>query len=155
MMKEVLTSHVKKNWVDYNGHMNDSEYAKVFSMAVDQWMKQIGITADFREKEKYTMFTLETHLCYLDEVHEGQTLTINLQLLDYDAKRAHVFFIMSSNSNNRVATSEQMLMGMDTNQGKPGPFPEEILNEIKKIAQDQEGMVLPKEAGKTIGIRRK
>ena len=154
-MKEVLTCHVEKAWVDYNGHMNDSEYARVFSMAVDRWMEQIGITADFRENEKYTIFTLENHLCYLAEANEGEALTVNLQLLDHDAKRAHIFFVMNNAEGDRVATSEQMLMGMDMEAGRPKSFPEPIINSIDKIAKDQVEKELPKEAGRTIGIRHK
>lgn len=154
-MKRILTCNVKDEWVDYNGHMNDSEYAKVFSLSVDEWMRQIGITPDFRDSKQYTIFTLETHLCYLNEANVDEVLTIKLQLLDYDVKRAHVFFVMINAEGNRVATSEQMLMGMDMHKGKPAPFPEEILNKIKDIAQDQKGLKLPKEAGQTIGIRHK
>lgn len=154
-MQEIFKCHVKQEWVDYNGHMNDSEYAKVFSLAVDEWMNQIGITADFRESEQYTVFTLETHLCYLDEAKEDEELTVNLQLLDHDAKRAHVFFLMENANGDRVATSEQMLMGMNTAEGRPADFPELIMNNIDKIAQDQADLEKPKEAGRTIGIRRK
>jgi acyl-CoA thioester hydrolase len=28
-------TRVSSEWVDYNGHMNDAAYAKVFSLAVD------------------------------------------------------------------------------------------------------------------------
>lgn len=154
-MKEIFSSKVKKDWVDYNRHMNDSAYAKVFSTAVDHWMNQIGITKEFRENEKYTVFTLETHLVYLDEANEGEDLTIKLQLLDYDEKRAHVFFVMNNLNDERIATSEQMLMGMDTDTGRPAPFPESIMKNIEKIANDQKDLGQPKEAGRTIGIRRK
>lgn len=155
MMKVVFKCHVKQEWVDYNGHMNDSEYAKVFSLAVDEWMEQIGITANFRESEQYTVFTLETHLCYLDEAKENEELTVKLQLLDHDAKRAHVFFLMENSKGDRVATSEQMLMGMDSVEGRPKEFPELIMNNINKLATDQVDLEQPKEAGRTIGIRRK
>src|SRR5699024_9620863 len=130
-MKEIFSSKVKNDWVDYNGHMNDSAYAKVFSTAVDHWMNQIGITKEFRESEN---------------------LTIKLQLLDYDEKRAHIFFVMSNLNDERIATSEQMLMGMDTDSGRPAPFPELIMNNIEKIANDQKYLDQPKEAGRTIGI---
>src|SRR5699024_8516819 len=67
MEKEIYKFSVKHEWIDYNGHMNDGEYAKVFSLAVDEWMKQIGLGADFRNNEQYTLFTLEMHLNYLKE----------------------------------------------------------------------------------------
>lgn len=154
-MKEVLTCSVKNEWIDYNGHMNDSMYAKVFSMGGDKWMHQIGITADFRESEKYTLFTLETHLCYLKETKENEDLIVKLQLLDHDAKRTHVFLVMINANGERVATSEQMFMGIDTLEGRPAPFPEPIINQLNQIAKEQKEMEQPKEVGRMIGIRRK
>jgi len=155
MEKEIYKFSVKHEWIDYNGHMNDGEYAKVFSLAVDEWMKQIGLGADFRNNEQYTLFTLEMHLNYLKEVKENEHLTITLQLLDYDLKRAHVFLVMQNVKGDRVATSEQMLMGMDTKENRPAPFPRPIINKIKQIAISQNQMKKPKEASSIIGIPRK
>ncbi|MDZ7851712.1 MAG: thioesterase family protein [Halomonas sp.] len=35
----LLETRVRPEWVDYNGHMNDAEYARVFSLAVDGWYR--------------------------------------------------------------------------------------------------------------------
>lgn len=151
----LLTEIVHHDWIDYNGHMTDAAYAIVFSKAVDQFMIELGINQDFREKEHYSIYTLETHLCYLAEAHKGQQLTIHLQLLDYDEKRLQVFFVMESESGTRLATSEQMLMGMDMKNGRPAPFPSEILSKIEALVQKHNNHPFPKEAGRKIGIRRK
>lgn len=155
MEKSILTCNVKQAWVDYNGHMNDAEYAKVFSLAVDQLMQDIGMDVAFREQQHYSIFTLETHVCYLKEAHLGEELTVTLQLLDHDAKRMHVFYVMKNAAGDRLATSEQMLMGMDMESGRPAAFPEQIADAVEAIALDQKDMPLPKEAGRTIGIKRK
>lgn len=155
MEKEIITMKVKQEWVDYNNHMNDAEYARVFSLAVDAWMAQLGMDQMFIKEEQYTIFTLETHICYLKEANLDESLTVRLQLLDHDEKRLHAFFIMKNAAGDRVATSEQMLMGMDTAAGRPGAFPEKVAAEITAIAKGQESLETPKEAGRTIGIRRK
>ncbi|PWA04991.1 3-hydroxyacyl-CoA dehydrogenase [Pueribacillus theae] len=135
--------------------MNDSEYARVFSIGVDRVMKTIGITDEFRENEQYTIYTLETHLCYLQETMEGNPLRITFQLLDHDEKRLHVFFVMEDKGGNRLATSEQMLMGIDLKERRPAPFPPVIMKKIKAIAEEDKKIERPKEAGRVIGIRRK
>lgn len=155
MEKEIITTKVKQEWVDYNNHMNDAEYARVFSMGVDAWMVQLGMDQAFIKVEQYTIFTLETHICYLREANLNEPLTVRLQLLDHDEKRLHVFFVMENAAGDRVATSEQMLMGMDTSAGRPHAFPEAIATEIAIIAKDQATMEAPKESGRTIGIRRR
>lgn len=157
MMAEInLEFHVsvQPDWVDYNGHMNDAAYAKVFSLAADEFIETIGLNAEARTQFSYTMFTLETHLCYLKEAHEGEELNVYPQLLDSDAKRLHIFFKMENATGDIVATSEQMLMGMDAEQGRPAPFPLPVAENVEKIQNEHKGLDLPKQAGRTIGFRR-
>ena len=151
----LLTVTVGPDWIDYNGHMNDSAYAVVFSMAVDQLMVNLGIDEAFRERMRYSIYTLETHLCYLQEAHKDQVLQVDLQLLDYDSKRLHVFFTLKNEQGDRLATSEQMLMGMDTESGRPAPFPAAIATTIDEFGQAHQHLEKPNEAGRKIGIHRK
>ncbi|ANU14302.1 thioesterase family protein [Planococcus halocryophilus] len=144
---------VQSDWVDYNGHMNDAAYAKVFSQATDRFIDFLGLTEDARNQLNYTIFTLETHLCYLKEVHEHDSLAIEVRLLDSDAKRLHTFLSMSNSDGELVATSEQMWMGMDSAQGKPAPFPQTIATTIQRLTIEQKELPIPKQAGKKIGFR--
>lgn len=145
--------NVPSDWVDYNGHMNDAAYAKAFSQATDHFIDFIGLTETVRLKQNYTIFTLETHLCYLKEVHEQDSLAIKVKLLDSDAKRLHTFLSMTNAADELVATSEQMWMGMDSTQGKPAPFPEIVAATIEKLRAEQKNHPLPKQAGRKIGFR--
>lgn len=151
----LMKEHVRPEWVDYNGHMNDAEYSRVFSIAVDRLMNEIGIDENFRNQEKYSIYTLETHLCYLAEALVDEPLQVTVQLLDHDSKRLHVFFVMENNEGKRLATSEQMLMGMDMKEGRPAPFPSTIESKVAEIAKAQENYNAPDEAGRKIGIRKK
>jgi len=155
MEEKIMNCIVKDEWVDYNGHLNDAEYARIFSLAVEELMIKVGIDEAFREEQVYSIFTLETHLCYLAEANLDEQLTVHLQLLDHDTKRMHVFFIMKNENDDIVATSEQMLMGMDMDKGRPGEFPEVIQKNIDDIAEKQNNMPVPKQAGSIIGIRRR
>ncbi|UOR10957.1 thioesterase family protein [Halobacillus amylolyticus] len=146
--------HVHKEWVDYNGHMNDAAYAAIFSHAVDYFMDYIGLDEKARESFAYTIFTLETHLCYLKEAHENEKIHVSVQLIDDDAKRLHIFFVMKNNHGDTLATSEQMLMGMSTAEGRPASFPESVSQMIKQIRQAHEHLETPKQVGRQIGIKR-
>lgn len=148
-------SEVIQEWVDYNGHMNDAAYASVFSCAVDSLMEFFGLTKEVIENEKYTLFTLETHLCYLNEAHLGEELHVNLQLLDVDSKRLHVFFTMKNTNEVVISTSEQMLMGMDQEIGKPAPFLPHVNDNINHVWKNHQLKEKPKQAGRVIGIKKK
>ena len=149
----LLATRVAPAWVDYNGHMNDAEYARVFSLGVEALMERIGLDETGREKERYTLYTLETHLCYRREVHEGQALEIEVTLLDRDAKRLHVFFEMRDTHGNLLATSEQMLMGMATaaDGARPAPFPEPVDRAISGLPIATMD-AWPELAGRRIGL---
>ncbi|SFU64926.1 thioesterase family protein [Halomonas korlensis] len=149
----ILESHVAPEWVDYNGHMNDAEYARVFSLGVEALMVHIGLDTAGRARHGYTLYTLETHLCYRREAHEGQPLRVSPTLLDRDAKRLHVFFTLLDEAGNLLATSEQMLMGMGQESGRPAPFPAEVEAVIATLPQAAPD-AWPALAGRTIGIRR-
>ncbi|MCC5884137.1 MAG: thioesterase family protein [Halomonas sp.] len=151
---KLLTTRVAQEWVDYNGHMNDAEYARVFSLAVDTLMERIGLDNDGRQRLRYTLFTLETHLCYRREAHQGQTLNVDFLLLDHDPKRLHAFFTMRDDADETLATSEQMLMGIDTQSQRPAPFPPDVVKAIDTLPQ-AEADTWPEAAGRRIGIPRR
>ena len=44
----IYKTHVAPEWVDYNGHMNDAEYARVFSQACEALIDQIGFATAAR-----------------------------------------------------------------------------------------------------------
>ncbi|ARI78003.1 thioesterase family protein [Halobacillus mangrovi] len=150
-----FTKSVPSEWVDYNGHMNDAEYSRAFSLATDAFIEHIGLNEDARNHWMYTIFTLETHTCYLKEMKEGQALEISAHVLDYDTKRIHLFFSMKNETGDLVATLEEMLMGIDQNEGRGAPFPPPVAKTITKVYQEQAGQEQPKQAGRTIGIRKK
>jgi len=149
----ILESRVAPDWVDYNGHMNDAEYARVFSLALEELIDHIGLDAAGRDRHGYTIYTLETHLCYRREAHEGQPLSVAVTLLDRDAKRLHVFLELNDEEGNLLATSEQMLMGMNQQSGRPAPFPAEVEAVIATLPHAAPD-AWPTLAGRTIGIRR-
>lgn len=149
----ILESRVAPDWVDYNGHMNDAEYARVFSLAVEALMDHIGLDAEGRARHGVTIYTLETHLCYRREAQEGQPLRVTLTLLDRDAKRLHVFFELLDEAGNLLAASEQMLMGIDSEAGRPAPIPEPVEAAIAALPHAAPD-AWPELAGRTIGIRR-
>ncbi|MGF7184617.1 acyl-CoA thioester hydrolase [Desulfitispora alkaliphila] len=146
---------VIEDWIDYNGHMNDSAYGVVFSLFVDNLMDKIGLDEKNREVHQYTLYTLETHLCYLKEAYHKEDLTVTFRILDYDSKRIHCFLQMKNKEGDVLATSEQMLMGMDQQTGKSGTFPDLVAENIAEMYNEQKEETIPEQVGRVIGIRRK
>jgi acyl-CoA thioester hydrolase len=141
---------VRQDWVDYNGHMNDACYGIVFSHAVDDVIDAIGLDAAYRTAHARSMFTLETHVCYLREAKLGESLRVTQQLLGYDGKRLHVFLAMYRNGDDTLlATSEQMLLHVDMAGPRAVPFDAPILACIETMWAEHAQLELPRQAGRT------
>lgn len=155
MATTVLQTRVAPEWVDYNGHMNDAEYARVFSLAVDAFWEAIGLDAAARERFSVTTFTLEAHLCYLGQTYEHDPLTVAVDILDRDAKRFHLFFALYREDGALAATSEQMLMAIDPAAGRATAFPEPVVTAAEAAYGQLDQSNWPAQVGRSIGIRRR
>ncbi|MYB35087.1 MAG: thioesterase [Gammaproteobacteria bacterium] len=85
---------VKPEWIDYNGHMRDSNYGLVFSLAVDALQDAVGLDATYRERTGCTIYLLEDHKFYLREVKQGDRLRVLTHVLGVDDKRFHLYMVM-------------------------------------------------------------
>lgn len=75
------------DWIDYNGHMRDSYFGLVFSLAVDAFQDEVGFDEGYRQRTGCTIFVLEDHKHYLREVKEGARVRVESRVLGCDAKR--------------------------------------------------------------------
>lgn len=83
-------------WLDAYGHLNEAYYLVPFSNATWKLQDHFGIGAAYFDKTGCALYTLETHLRYVDEVRAPATLAIETAVLGVDAKRLHVGHTMWS-----------------------------------------------------------
>ncbi|WP_373086167.1 thioesterase family protein [Sneathiella sp.] len=147
---------VLPEWIDYNGHMNVAYYVLVFDQSFDVFLDDIGLTIDYRDRAGCTGFVLETHVTYIQEVHEGDPLVMHIRVLDWDQKRMHLFFEMYHQDKGFLAaTSEQMILHIDKTGPRATPMPENIQAALQQYKARTDNLPVPKQAGAVIGIRRK
>lgn len=85
---------VLPDWIDYNGHMRDSHFGLVFSLAVDALQDEVGFDAAYRQATGCTIYLVEDHKVFLREVKEGALVRVETRVLDCDAKRFHLHMQM-------------------------------------------------------------
>lgn len=144
-------------WVDYNGHLNDAYYLVIFSYATDGLMAAIGLDAAGRAATGHTMYTLEVHLNYVQEVHEGVAVQVRSQILGADAKRVHLFHTLHrQDSGALLATNEQMLSNIDTSNTDTGPrtapFAPAVAARLHALVQQHAALPRPANAGRRIAL---
>ena len=143
---------VKPEWVDYNGHMSESCYLLVFGDNSDAFFRYLGIDEEYRANGG-SLYTVETHLHNKREVAEGEPLRLTLRLLDHDAKRVHVFHEMwHAADGTLLATAEQMLLHVDTAEGRACPLPDALLHRLGAIQSAHDALDMPESAGRPMGI---
>lgn len=144
---------VRAEWLDYNGHMNEAFYVLIFSDATDAFMDYTGQDDAYRKRTGHTIYTLETHVMYLLEVGEGETVRVETRLLGLDAKRYRLFHEMfRDGSGDLLATGEHMLLNVDMNGPKSAPFSDSLADRLAAIAEAHAVLPMPKEAGRSIAL---
>ena len=153
---ELYSTKVLPEWVDYNGHMSEAFYVLVFGYTTDALLDRIGLDAEGRAKEHASIYTVEAHISYIQEVAEGEPVVAGTRILDLDAKRIHAFHAMwHAESRELLATEELMLLHVRTApQVGTAPMSHAVSSAVQELHQAQAHLDWPKQAGRSIGIRR-
>lgn len=142
---------VPTEWVDYNGHMNDSRYMQLSSEGGDRFLRYIGMDAAYLESGR-SFFTVESHINYLAQAKAGDHLYVTIQLISHDEKRLRLFTAMHrADDDSLVATAEHMMLHVDTTLDKASPADPAILAKLAAIAEQYATLDVPKQAGRAIG----
>ena len=87
-MSILLSSQkIIKDWIDYNDHMQDAYYGLAFSYAIDHFQDVVGIDDKYRRQSGNTIYVIEDHKFYLNEVKLASELKIETNLIDTDKKK--------------------------------------------------------------------
>ncbi len=144
---------IEPPWIDYNGHLNVAYYNVLFDRAVDEVYEPLGLGPEYLKQHKHSTMVVETHVRYLREVHEDAPLRVTVQLLDYDAKRIHLFEqLMHATENWVSATSESMTLHVDMTAKKAAPFPDNVLRALERMRAAHAGLPWPEAAGRKVAM---
>jgi acyl-CoA thioesterase FadM len=144
---------VKPEWLDYNGHMNEAYYVLIFSKSTDAFMDYAGQDEAYRAATNTSIYTLETHVMYLQEVSEGEAVRVETRLLGFDEKRYRLFHQMyHEDSGDLLATGEHMLVHVDMSGPRSAPFPPELMERLAAIREAHASLPVPKQAGRSIAL---
>jgi carnitine 3-dehydrogenase len=120
------------NWTDYNGHLNDSRYAQVFSEAVDSVMHTVGADEPY-VKAGMSYFTVDVQITYIDECHAGDAIQVITKVTEGEGKKLRLQHAMFDANEKLLATSEALLIHVDLDTRKacvPLPAVSDCLAEL-------------------------
>lgn len=142
---------VQDAWLDAYGHMNEGFYVVAFSNATWPLQAHFGIDEKGYFKETgCAMYTVESHVRYLDDVKGGSTLEFDSMILGFDPKKLHIAHVMKVDGKEK-ATFECLLLHYDTREGRTAPMADSTLVKLEEARVAE----LPEWSGRSVSIVKK
>jgi acyl-CoA thioester hydrolase len=147
----LIRESVRPEWIDYNGHMNVAWYVAAFDNAGESFLEQVGLGPTYRREADASVFSVESHVTYQREVHEGDLLEFRTKLIGFDAKRVHYIQTMYRVADGALsATAEWVVLHVDMKTRRTAPIPEAIQARLRDLQARQRDLPVPAEAGRFI-----
>ena len=126
MSIHIANQIIKKEWTDYNNHMNMAYYVLIFDQVWEIMLQKFKMGEDSAKTNKMSTMVVETHTTYNNEVKEGEEVEINLTFFDHDKKRLHFKMEMLEKTTKKLsATLEMLSLYIDLNKRKVAEFEED------------------------------
>ena len=128
MSVHIANQIIKKEWTDYNNHMNMAYYVLVFDQVWEVMLEKFKMGENSAKTTNMSTMVVETYTTYNNEVKEGDEVEINLPFFDHDKKRLHYKMEMIEKSSQKLsATLEMLSLYIDLNKRKVSEFENEKL----------------------------
>ena len=109
MYFHITNQTIKKEWTDYNNHMNMAYYVLVFDQTWEIILEKFKMGEKSAKDTKRSTMVVETRTTYDGEVKEGDEVEIVLTFFDHDRKRLHFKMEMIEKSSKKLSATIEML----------------------------------------------
>ena len=139
MSFHITNKIIKKEWTDYNKHMNVAYYVLVFDEAWEVMLQKFKMGENSAKTTEMSTMVVETYITYNREVKEGEEVDIFLTYFDHDKKRLHYRLEMIEKSSKKLsATIELLSLYVDLKERKVSEFENEKINLMKNFINENE-----------------
>ena len=123
---------VRPEWIDYNGHLSEGYYVVVFGFATDAVMPRFGMTPEYLVETGTSLYSVEAHVRYLDQVPPGARLEVRSSIIGVTAKLLWLWHEMWCEGRLR-ATEEVLMVHVDSRAGRACPFPDAVRTRVEAL----------------------
>ena len=139
MSFHITNQIIKKEWTDYNKHMNVAYYVLVFDESWEVMLQKFKMGEDSAKTTGMSTMVVETYITYNNEVKEGEEVEVFLTYFDHDKKRLHYKLEMIEKSSKKLsATIELLSLYVDLKKRKVSEFEEEKINLMQSFINANE-----------------
>ncbi len=141
---------IEDGWLDAYGHLNEAYYLVPFTNATWVLQEHFGVGVEYFDQSGCAIYTVETHLRYLNEVRKPAVMEIESLILGSDPKRiwfAHQMVVDGT----LCATGEFMVLHYNTREGRTVGMPEAVQSTLRQ----SEMSARPEWAGRQISLQKR
>ena len=138
---------LQDSWLDLYGHLNEAYYLVPFSNTTWIMQDHFGIGSEYFDATGCAIYTVETHLRYLNDVRAPASMDIETMVLGSDAKKigfAHRMLV----EDRLCATAEFMALHYNTREGRTMAMPAQVQADLANAAVNE----LPDWVGRRISL---
>ena len=127
MSLHISSQKIKKEWTDYNGHMNVAYYVLIFDLyAAELLMTKFNMGEKSAKETKKSTMVVESHITYNQELKEGDEVDLKLIHFSHDKKRLLYKFEMIHKAKKYLASTIEILaLYVDLEKRKVAEFEDE------------------------------
>ena len=140
---------LQDEWLDAYGHLNEAYYLVPCTNANWAMQEHFEIGVPYFEKTGCALYTLETHVRYVNEVRAPAQLQVDTLILGFDAKKIWCAHMLMVNGEAR-ATAEMIMLHYATRDQRAAPMPDTTLAMLKEAQIDSH----PDWVGRQISLTR-
>ena len=137
MSVHIANQIIKKEWTDYNNHMNMAYYVLVFDQIWEIMLTKFKMGENSAKTTNRSTMVVETHTTYNNEVKQGEEVEINVTFFDHDKKRLHFKLEMIETTSKKIsATIESLSLYIDLEKRKVTEFEDEKVKLMDKFIEE-------------------
>ncbi len=151
---ESYSGTVQREWIDDNNHMNVAYYVLAFDFATDALFNFLGLSKDYKLRNKVSTFAVDMNVSYKRELRLGEAFRIETRLINCSNKALHYFHEMYHVEESFLAaTNEVLSMHMNMETRRIAPMAPDIQARVSNVCEFHKSLDCPELVGRTIGIR--
>ena len=126
MTVHVTNQIIKKEWTDYNEHLNMAYYVLIFDKCWEVMLEKFKMGEHSAKTTKKSTMVVETRTTYDNEVKENEEVDVYCTFFDHDKKRLHLKCEMIEKKTRKLAaTTESISLYIDLEKRKVTEFEED------------------------------
>ncbi|MET4077683.1 thioesterase family protein [Janibacter sp. UYMM211] len=142
-------------WQDGNGHVNVRRFYDLHMRGAHAALTAIGLDDDYRSSTGQSVFSVEQHIRYLDEVHVGDEVSVHLRWVARGDKVLHAMSFVVDRTAGRVVNVLEMLEAhVDLTTRRACSWAPTLAVRIDDAVRAHEELPWPAPTSGAVGVRR-